>query len=57
MADYSDQFLKQTVQIWQPHSPKPLTLEDAREIADNMAELFIYLNELKQKYDPKKADV
>jgi len=51
MADYSKQFLQETIQIWQPHSPEPLTLEDAQEIADNMVDLFTYLNELKQKYD------
>jgi len=57
MADYSEQFLKHTIEVWQPHSPEPLTLEDAREIADNMVDLFTYLNELKQKYDQKEADI
>lgn len=55
MADYSEQFLQETIKVWQPHSPEPLTLEDAREIANNMAELFIYLNDLNQKYDQKEA--
>ena len=55
--EYSDEFLRKTIKIWQPHSPKPLTLEDAREIADNMAELFIYLDHLSKKYDQKEADV
>lgn len=55
--NYSHQFLKETIELWQPHSPEPLTLEDAREIADNMTALYAYLHELKQKYDPKEADV
>jgi len=53
--DYSEDFLKKTIQAWQRHSPEPLTIEDAREIADNMAELFIYLNELDKKYDQKET--
>jgi len=57
MSDYSEQFLKETIQIWQAYSPEPLTLEDAREIADNMTTLYAYLHELKQKYDKKEADV
>lgn len=51
MADYSKDFLERTIQLWQPHSPEPLTLEDAREIADNMAELLLYLDKLDKKYN------
>ena len=28
-------FLEKTIKVWQPHSKKPLTLEDAREIIHN----------------------
>ena len=57
MADYSKEFLEYTIKTWQPHSLEPLSLEDAHEIANNMVELFIYLNELKQKYDKKETNV
>ncbi len=57
MFVYDEQFLKETIRIWQPHSPEPLTLEDARVIADNMAELFIYLNDLSKKYDQKETQI
>ena len=57
MVNYSEQFLKETIRIWQPHYPEPLTLEDAREIADNTAELFLYLKALEEKYEPEKTDL
>ncbi len=55
MDDYSKEFLEYTIKVWQPHSPEPLTLEDAREIADNIAELFIYLDGLNKKYAEKTS--
>jgi len=57
MALDQSQVLIYTVEIWQPHSPEPLTLEDGREIVDNMVELFTYLIELKQKHDQEEANV
>lgn len=51
MAKYSDEFLEQTRDVWQKYSKMPLTLEDAREIAENMTALFTYLDKLELKYD------
>ena len=50
MAEYSEEFLKKTVKVWQPYYQEPLTLEDAREIAANMTALYRYLHELDKKY-------
>jgi len=50
-------FLEKTIQIWQPYSDKKLTLEDAREIADNMIGLFSFLIELEQKYGKEEEKV
>jgi hypothetical protein len=33
MANYSEAFLKRTIEAWQPRFKETLTLEDAREIA------------------------
>jgi len=40
---YSKDFLKRTIEVWQPYFPVPLTLGDAREITDNMTALFNFL--------------
>ena len=53
MSVYSQEFLQKTIDHWQPRSKKKLTLEDAREIADNMAEFFLVLAELDAQY-PKE---
>jgi len=50
MEEYSNEFLNETIQEWQPYSSEPLTLEDAREIVNNMVNLYTYLNELNEKY-------
>ena len=50
-------FLEKTIQIWQPHSDKKLTLEDAREIAENMTGLFSFLLELEEKYGKEKEKI
>ena len=55
MAEFSKAFLEKTIQVWQPYSPTPLTLEDAREIAENVTGLFCLLNELEQKYGKEKT--
>ncbi|HJX50967.1 MAG TPA: hypothetical protein VJ438_05900 [Candidatus Nanoarchaeia archaeon] len=52
----SDEFLKSTIKIWQPYSSTPLTEEDAREIIENMTELFSFLAELEQKYKEDKNE-
>jgi hypothetical protein len=57
MANYSEAFLKRTIEVWQPYSPTPLTLEDAREITANMTALFSFLLELDKKYgEPKEKE-
>ena len=54
MAEYSEEFLKKTIKVWQPYLPQPLTTEDVREIATNMTALFCCLAELDRKYGEKK---
>ena len=55
MAEFSREFLEKTIAVWQPYSPIPLSLEDAREIAENMTGLFCLLAELEQKYGKEKT--
>ena len=50
MAEFSKEFLEETIKVWQPYSPTPLSLEDAREIAENMTGLFAFILEREQKY-------
>ena len=54
MPEYSEEFLKKTIDMWQPYSEAPLTLEEAREITDNMVGLYSFLFELEQKYGKEK---
>ena len=49
-SSFSDEFLERTGRFWQPFSPSPLSLEDAREIASTMTELFRFLAALDRKY-------
>ncbi len=49
MDNYSKEFLEKTINVWQRYYHVPLTLEDARYIADNMIGLFSLLTELEQK--------
>jgi flagellin-specific chaperone FliS len=42
-SKYSKEFLDKTIEVWQPHSPTPLSLNDAREITENMTALFDFL--------------
>jgi len=39
------QFIERTLKAWQPHTPKVLTLEDAREIVGNVTGFFEILME------------
>lgn len=50
MAEFSKVFLEKTIKVWQPYSPDSLSLEDAREIAENAVNLCSFLFELEQKY-------
>ena len=43
MDKYSKEFLKDTIQVWQPYSTTPLSSYDAREITKNMTALFNFL--------------
>jgi len=43
MEKYSKEFLNKTIKVWQPYSPTPLSLNDAREITGNMTALFNFL--------------
>ena len=43
---FSKQFLEETIRVWQPLSPAPLSTEDAEEIAQNMIALVTLLNEI-----------
>jgi|TARA_B100001964_G_C13925781_1_gene462224 hypothetical protein len=49
MDNYSKEFLEKTINVWQRYYKTPLTLEDAREIADNMIGLFSLISKLEQK--------
>ena len=40
---FSTEFLKKTIKIWQPYNDVPLTLKDALEITENMTALFNFL--------------
>ena len=50
MEKFSQNFIQKTIEVWQPYSEAPLSLEDAREIAENMTGLFSFLIELERKY-------
>ena len=50
MAEFSREFLEKTIRVWQPYSKAPLSLEDAREIAENVIGLYKLLFELEKKY-------
>ena len=54
MADYSKELLEKTISVWQTYSPKPLSLEDARQIIETTTDLFSFLLELEQKYGEKE---
>jgi len=42
-SKYSKEFLDKTIKTWQPYCPAPLSLNDAREITENMTALFDFL--------------
>ncbi len=42
-SKYSKEFLDKTIKVWQPYCPTPLSLNDAREITENMTALFNFL--------------
>ncbi len=55
MDKYPKEFLNKTVEVWQPYSPTPLSLNDAREITDNMTALFNFL--ISKEKESKNTDM
>ncbi len=56
MNKYSKEFLNKTIKVWQPFSPTLLSLNDAREISENMINLFNFLIKVDNKYDKERGD-
>ena len=56
MGNFSQAYLKKTIQVWQPHYPdKTLNLEDARVIAENVVGFFEEV--IKWKTERKKMEL
>jgi hypothetical protein len=54
-SKYSKDFLNKTIKVWQPYSPTSISLNDAREIADNMTALFnLLINNSRKSIGVKK---
>ena len=53
-SKYSKEFLDKTIEVWQPYCPTPLSLNDAREITENMTALFNFLINNDGKSNEKK---
>ena len=56
---WDEAFLRRTIQEWQPCAKEPLTLQDAREIADNVAGLIQMLSRIDRRIRmaPEPAEV
>jgi len=46
---WDEAFLKRTIDEWQPCSKEPLTLQDAQEIAENVAGLLHVLGRIERR--------
>ena len=46
---WDEAFLKRTIDEWQPCSKEPLTLQDAQEIAENVAGLLHVLERIERR--------
>ena len=57
MVEYSKEFLEKTIKTWQPYRETSLSLEDAREITDNVIALYTLLSELEKKYGKEKTNI
>ncbi len=57
MATYPQDYLERTIKLFQPFSDTPLTLEDAREIADCVLDVYAYALELKEKHEKEKTRI
>ena len=51
----SDEFLDETIRLWQPYYKEPLTREDAREIIQNFVGFFEVLMEWDREVKEKRA--
>ena len=49
VTPYPREYLERTINLFQPFSETPLTIEDAREIADCALDVYEYVLGLKQK--------
>lgn len=47
---FSDDFLAHTQKVWEPILGKQLSIEESREIAENLVSLELFLRQLKKKY-------
>jgi len=54
---WDEAFLKRTIEEWQPCAKEPLTLQDAQEIADNVAGLFQVLMKIERRIRQVTAPV
>ena len=55
---WDEAFLKRTIEEWQPCAKEPLTLQDAQEIADNVAGLLRILSRIDRRiWVPEPAEV
>jgi hypothetical protein len=52
----STEFLNKTIQVWQLYCPAPLSLNDAREITENMTALFNFLIASEKKSQDKSIN-
>jgi len=50
-SKYSKEFLDETIKVWQPYCPTPLSLNDARDITENMTALFNFLIDNDEKLE------
>ena len=56
MNKYPTDFLQKTINVWQPYCPTPLSLNDAREITENMTALFDFIITVDIKNNQKEGD-
>ncbi len=58
MATTNDSFIQETLEFWQTRTKRELTLEDAREIAENIGAFFeILLNSVPPEHEQSELAV
>ena len=55
-SKYSKEFLNKTIEVWQTYSPTPLSLNNAREITENITALFNFLISEEKKPESKSIN-